>query len=275
MAGDAPISAFFPPDGTLLVSLRLCPACGDAARGGVEQCDGVEAFQCNGPCRPDCTCPTCGDGVKNQTTEACDGADAAACQGLCLPDCTCPAPVCGNGIKESGEDCDGPGALGACGSLCNPDCTCGPAVCGNGIVEQPEQCEGTVCYEGAYPVAGCRPDSCTCCGYPCYAFGCCDPEEACMPYPSTGYCFKFTCNQNPACGYGFECIDSPYPFFPGKVCAGSPGTTCFLPDFTGGTVLPCVPPGVCQGGHCCLQGGEGCSDARSCCSGTCTDGTCS
>ena len=274
MAGDAPP---VPPDGTLLVSLRLCPACGDSARGGVEQCDGLDALQCNGPCRPDCTCPTCGDGVKNQTTEACDGADAAACQGLCLPDCTCPPPVCGNGIKETGEDCDGPGALGACGSSCNPDCTCGPAVCGNGIVEPPEQCEGTVCYyAGGLGATECRPDSCTCCGYPCYVFGCCDPEETCMPSPSTGYCFKFACNQSPRCDRGFECIDTPgFPEPTGKVCAGSPGNPCFLPNFTGGVILPCVPPGVCLGGVCCLQGGEGCSDARSCCSGTCTAGTCS
>ena len=266
VSGPTPI----PADGTLLVSLRLCPACGDQARGGAEQCDGFDAAACDGPCNADCSCPTCGDGVKNQTTEACDGADAAACAGLCLPNCTCPTPVCGNGVKESGEACDG-ADLGSCAS-CQPDCSC-PAVCGNGVVEPSEQCDGTVCaIPGAE--AACNQSTCMCCGYPCYEFGCCDPEEVCMPSPSTGYCFKFSCNQSESCGGGYECIDSPNPFFgTGKVCAGLPGYPCVLPTFGTPAIIPCVAPAICSG-NCCSPAGEPCSYGGQCCSGTCDAGTC-
>jgi hypothetical protein len=235
LSGPTPI----PADGVLLVSLRLCPACGDQARGGTEQCDGIDASACNGPCLSDCSCPTCGDGVKNQTTEACDGTDAAACAGLCLPDCTCPEPVCGDGIVEGSEECD-----------------------------------GTVCaIPGA--TAGCRQESCTCCGYPCYQFGCCDPEETCMPYPTTGYCFKFTCNLSEECYGGFECIESPHPIFgTGNICAGLPGSVCVLPTFSGTVFIPCVPPASCQNNYCCSPAGEACTTNSHCCRGTCSAGTC-
>ena len=257
-----------PPDGLLLATFRLCPVCGDGARGGTEQCDGLDGSACSGACRSDCTCPICGDGVMDQTTEACDGADAAACQGLCRTDCTCPTPVCGNGVKEAGEACDGT-AVGACGS-CQPDCTCGPAVCGNGIVESPEQCDGVGCFNG---LTGCS-ESCTCCGYPCYEFGCCDPDEVCMPSPSTGYCFKFRCDPGESCNFGYQCTQFGTL---GSFCAGLPGSLCLLPDFGGGTPLPCVAPGSCQNGTCCLPAGEPCSGSSTCCSHSCDagSGTCS
>jgi hypothetical protein len=262
------------PDGMLLASLRLCPACGDGVQGGGEQCDGADAPACSGPCRPGCVCPTCGDGAKDQASEACDGGDAAACPGLCQPDCTCPTPVCGNGIKEAGEDCDG-ATLGACVS-CQPDCTCAPPVCGNGIIETGEQCDGAFCPPPAE--TECRPPGpggCTCCGYPCYQFGCCDPEETCMPAPTTGYCWKFACAINPDCGPGYTCVDLGSYLF-GKTCVGELGSVCFFPTFTppGGIYLPCVGSVCGDGGRCCLPAGAAC-DGSGCCNGlTCTGGTC-
>ena len=264
----------FPPDGLLLTAFRLCPRCGDSVRGGGEQCDDFDAFSCNGPCNADCTCPSCGDGVKNQTSEVCDGADAAACEGLCLSDCTCPTPVCGNGVKEAGEECDG-AALGACGSGCQPDCTCPPPVCGNGIVEEGEQCEGTSCSIDSV-IVGCST-TCQCCdGGVCGILGCCDPRDFCISGPSGyGSCFPTSCSPTHPCPSGYTCTTSSSP--PGDYCFGQNGSVCYSPLPGGGFFATgCVPPGVCGGGgRCCLPSGEGCSSGGSCCSGTCSGGMCS
>ena len=104
-------------------------ACGNGIQTGAEQCDGGDASACNGStCKADCTCnPFCGDGVKNQASEACDGADHGACgvppgTGTCELDCTC-ADFCGNNVREGAESCDGPDAT-ACPGACGGNCTC-------------------------------------------------------------------------------------------------------------------------------------------------------
>ncbi|HXJ32405.1 MAG TPA: hypothetical protein VMS22_00075 [Candidatus Eisenbacteria bacterium] len=265
-----------PADGALLASLRLCPACGDDVQGGTEQCDGFDAFTCNGPCRADCTCPICGDGAIDQTSEACDGADDAACHRLCLPDCTCPAPVCGNGVKESGEQCDGSDA-GGCASACQSDCTCA-AVCGNGVIEPGEQCEGATCFDEGFFLASCAPPGprgCQCCdGGICPILGCCDPVDICLVAPNDrGSCFPTQCRPDHPCSTGYTCV--PNPSQPGTgICAGGIGSTCtyFTP------IAPCFPPAVCSAssglGFCCLPSGETCASAGDCCSRTCNGGTC-
>jgi hypothetical protein len=274
---------FVPPDGMLMTSMRVCPACGDLVQGGAEQCDGAfDAPDCNGPCRADCTCPVCGDGVKNQTTEICDGADAAACQGLCQADCTCPAPVCGNGVKEAGEECDG-AAVGDCGSGCQSDCTCPPAVCGNGVVEHGEQCDGTTtCTTEGVSGFGCSP-ACQCCdgGY-CQLLGCCDPHDSCIPTPGLGrgYCQPnpppIVCTTTADCWDGFTCL--PYPNRPPafNLCYANLGTACptiYDPQL-GSFTYPCVSPAVCTSGVCCLPAASTCGADADCCNGTCASGTC-
>jgi hypothetical protein len=264
------------PDGVFLTSMRVCPKCGDDVRGGPEQCDGFDALACNGPCRADCTCPVCGDGIIDQTTEACDGADDAACHGLCRPDCTCPPPVCGNGVRESGEQCDG-ADLGGCASPCQPDCTCA-AVCGNGVVEPGEQCEGTTCLTDSY-LASCAPPGsargCQCCdGGICPILGCCEPTDVCLPAPDYhGICFPTQCRADHPCPFGFTCAtdggDS-------GICLANVGSVCTYLGFT----FPCAPPAICpspsSGSYCCLPSGAACTGSGQCCAGTsCTDGTCS
>jgi hypothetical protein len=262
------------PDGILLVSLRLCPACGDDAQGGDEQCDGFDAPDCQGPCRTDCTCPVCGDGAKNQTSEVCDGTDDAACHGLCRPDCTCPAAVCGNGVKESGEACDG-ADVGACGSGCQADCTCLPAVCGNGIVEQGEQCDGAAaCTFG--PGFGCST-SCQCCdGGMCGIVGCCDPRDFCVSGPSGfGTCFPAACAADHPCPSGYTCMTNPSPPPSGDFCLGEVGSVCFAPLPGGTFATGCVPPAVCASTTCCFPTGTTCTSGAECCSLSCAGGTCS
>jgi hypothetical protein len=277
-------SPFVPPDGMLMTSMRVCPACGDLVQGGAEQCDGAfDAPDCNGPCRADCTCPVCGDGVKNQTTETCDGTDAAACPGLCQGDCTCPTPVCGNGVKEAGEDCDG-AALGACGSGCQPDCTCPPAMCGNGIVEQAEQCDGTTtCTLEGVSGFGCST-SCQCCdgGY-CPIVGCCDPHDVCMPFlgpfgTTYGNCAPaVTCTTDANCSSGYTCLPNQNPPPATNLChgvVGGPCPTVYFPQYNLSYTYPCAPPAVCTSAVCCLPAGTACGADGECCNGSCTGGTC-
>jgi hypothetical protein len=50
----------------------------------------------------------CGNNAK-EGAEQCDGIDATACPGQCRADCTCPPlPACGNDILETGEECEPP-----------------------------------------------------------------------------------------------------------------------------------------------------------------------
>lgn len=267
------------PDGILRASLRLCPACGDGVEGGAEECDGADAPSCPGACTSSCRCPACGDGVKNQASEACDGADAALCRGLCRDDCTCPMPVCGNGVREAGEECDGAALTSGC-AACLPDCTCTAPVCGNGVVEEGEGCDRSRCpYQGDLTL-DCSYD-CQCCYEgDCYEFGCCGYGEICMPYPTTGYCLQFSCDDAHPCGFGATCGPNTLPSGlpgsgPGPVCRPHPRYPCFFQALNGFFFLPCADPGVCVNGYCCVPSGAPCTAATGCCDGlACTDGVC-
>jgi hypothetical protein len=275
------------PDGLVRDVRMVCDAtCGNNLREGAEQCDLNDGTDCDGFCQDDCTCPICGDGLRNRGAEMCDGTDASNCAGVCRPDCTCPTPVCGNDVRELGEECDGT-ALGSCG-ICQADCTCAPGACGNGIVEGGEQCDGATClYQGVS--IGCRapgPNGCSCCSDAyCYGFGCCDEGTACLPAPTTGFCFKIFCDVGaPDCGFGYTCTyfaELVWPYVQAtdrSVCAGQPGSICALPDFGAFPfnvfLLPCVAPATCHRGNCCLPAGEVCGGPSQCCSDSCTAGVC-
>jgi hypothetical protein len=150
-----------------LHALLSVPVCGDGVINQPgEACDGADVggatcegfglgagtVSCTSRCTFDTsTCsapPACGDGVRNQDSEACDGADlgGATCGDFgflggtlrCAPDCTFDAalcegvPFCGDGkINRAEEECDGSDFGGAtCSSLgllggvlqCGSDC---------------------------------------------------------------------------------------------------------------------------------------------------------
>jgi hypothetical protein len=91
---------------------------------GFVDCDDTNCIT-NPACSPNATC---GDGVRNQVSEACDGADLAGetcvTQGFqsgnisCNAGCTLntsgcvAAPTCGNGNLDAGEQCDGANLAG-------------------------------------------------------------------------------------------------------------------------------------------------------------------
>ena len=168
------------PDGVLLTSLRVCPACGD--------------------------------GVKNQTSETCDGTDAPACPGLCQTDCTCPAAaVCGNGALELGEQCDGSQVNVTFGFACtfesglaNPGCTSDCHCCALGACSafgfEVSCCPGFVCPQRI------GPNQITFCQPACTSAADCAPDQVC---PFSDYCRTRTCSTNGDC-----------PAYPQGVCAG-------------------------------------------------------
>jgi hypothetical protein len=132
-----------------LHALLTLPVCGDGVRNQAsESCDagdlagatceslglGPGLLVCSDRCTFDTTgcaaLPRCGDGVRNQLTEACDGPDlgGVTCQALgflggtlqCAPDCTFDAsgctgvPFCGDGVvNRIGEQCDRTDLAGA------------------------------------------------------------------------------------------------------------------------------------------------------------------
>lgn len=93
---------------------KCAPGCNDASCSASETCE---------TCPRDCNCPTCHDGIKNQSEQGVD------CGGPC-PACSTP-PSCSDHIRNQGEqqtDCGGP---------C-PPCT----TCPNGVCDASETCSG-------------------------------------------------------------------------------------------------------------------------------------
>ena len=176
--------------------------CGNSVKEPGEQCDAADlgGADCKAAtgipnevgtlgCKPDCSfdvsqCTTgvgtCGDGMRNQSSEQCDGMDfggancaiflgkknatgALKCNTTCQIDasgCSEVIGLCGNGIKDSPfEECDGAdfggidcpawrnnsqagGTLKCQGCKIIDNCTGGAAPgCGNGVVEGAEDCE--------------------------------------------------------------------------------------------------------------------------------------
>lgn len=177
--------------------------------------------------------------------------------------------TCGNGTREFDEQCDGADATACLGS-CAADCTCVPA-CGDGVVNQPaEECdppEGTgMCPAGYF---GCTA-TCECCsadGLFCNIYGCCDPNDACLPGPDgMGLCLQTTCTPPDTCDPSLTCES-------GFCCQGTPGGFCL---YLG------IGPLCCDGltcnfdgtlGYCCIDAGGACANDADCCSGACNDGS--
>ncbi len=159
-------------------TLTPCPACGNGAIEGLEECDGRGTCAVAGEiCIPagspgECSCAaTCGTVPGVQPGEECDADDlggaTCASQGFsggtlaCTADCTldtsgCLPDVCGDGVAGPTEQCDGTDLHGqTCASRgfagggtlsCRDDCTldtsaCVDHLCGDGVVEPMEQCD--------------------------------------------------------------------------------------------------------------------------------------
>ena len=95
-----------------------------------EQCDdGVDNANVPNRCRPNCTNPSCGDGIVDAISngEACDdhnSSDSDACTN------DCRAAACGDGLVRAGfEECDDGGTADGdgCSSLCETQQPCGDA----------------------------------------------------------------------------------------------------------------------------------------------------
>lgn len=104
--------------------------CGNNAKEGAEQCDGIDATACPSQCRADCTCPpVCGNDIL-ETGEECDttklGGQTCVSKGFasgtlgCTASCTfdtscCIKYACNNGLDDDGDtlwDLDDPGCTG-------------------------------------------------------------------------------------------------------------------------------------------------------------------
>lgn len=93
-----------------------------------EACDAGEgnSLEPDAACRPDCTLPTCGDGVVDSGEECDDGNDDEldGCSSACL------LAQCGDGVRQGDEECDdgNDDDSDACTSACRFP------VCGDGII---------------------------------------------------------------------------------------------------------------------------------------------
>ena len=104
-----------------------CTFCGDGIVNGGEACDDGNAIDTDS-CRNNCTLPTCGDGIINQTCETCDTnafpSNAPSSHGACRTGATCGADACtfcGDGIKNGNEECDDGNDVN--NDSCQNDCT--------------------------------------------------------------------------------------------------------------------------------------------------------
>lgn len=127
--------------------------CGDGARNGPEQCDGLDGVTEGKQCNSSCTLediiippvpPECGDNAVNQPSEECDTGsnNGTACTpeygtacSYCSGDCkniVVAAPSCPDGVKNGAEECDTLDGITP-GTMCSPECTLVPitgSVCG-------------------------------------------------------------------------------------------------------------------------------------------------
>ncbi|XXY44390.1 DUF4215 domain-containing protein [Sorangium sp. So ce269] len=218
--------------------------------------------------------PACGDGERNQESEACDDGNTLpgdGCSGQCQVEpyweCTTPGEpcvitiACGDGILHPGEFCDDGNTAG--GDGCSADCyyvdsshVCPrpgePCIllyrCGDGRVNGSEECE-----DGDDPPAsgdGCDAECKREEGYQCSR-----PGQPCTRLPVCGNSAKETgegCDDgNTASGDGCSslCRQEPYYYCP------TPGSPCEL-------LIECGD-GEVQPGELCDDGntadGDGCS----------------
>ena len=108
------------------VCVPIGSLCGDAIKGGMEECDDGINNGDDKKCKTDCTLNVCGDGAVGPG-EVCDDGntvDDDECSNMCKP------PVCGNKVTEAGEDCDD-------GNMIKTDACidCKAAVCGDSFIQ--------------------------------------------------------------------------------------------------------------------------------------------
>ena len=145
-----------------------CTFCGDGIVNGGEQCDDGNDIDTDN-CHNNCTPPTCGDGIINNSGcgETCDTnafpGNAPSSHGPCRPGpCGNPAACtfCGDGIVNDGEVCDDGNNIDT--DNCRNNCT--PPICGDSIVGNTP---GETCDPPGTPAGNngntCRGD-CTVCG---------------------------------------------------------------------------------------------------------------
>ncbi|HEX9297382.1 MAG TPA: DUF4215 domain-containing protein [Polyangiaceae bacterium] len=129
--------------------------CGDGLRNeGTEACDDGNADN-EDDCTNACTAARCGDGIRWPGREACDDGNATDSD-ACLA--TCRLPFCGDGFVRAGvEGCDDGNVRG--GDGCSAECHI--ESCGNGLVEGTEECdEGRANADDAPCLATCRINRC-------------------------------------------------------------------------------------------------------------------
>ena len=117
-----------------------------------EACDAGPAG--SAVCDPDCTLPTCGDGITNGfANETCDDNNLTDGDGC---DSNCTFTACGNNIPTAGEACDD-GNLTS-GDGCDANCTA--TACGNNITTAGEACDDGNLTDGDGCDANCTATAC-------------------------------------------------------------------------------------------------------------------
>ncbi|HEU5179235.1 MAG TPA: DUF4215 domain-containing protein [Candidatus Polarisedimenticolia bacterium] len=231
-----------------------CTYCGDNVVNDGEQCDDGNHVDTDG-CHNDCTLPSCGDGMINQSgcAETCDTnafpAGAPSSHGTCRPGpCGNPAACtfCGDNMVNGDEQCDDGNNVDTDG--CRNNCTL--PTCGDGIVGNTpnETCDppGTPAGNNGN---NCRED-CTVCGDGVQQTGeMCDDGNG----VDTDGC-RNNCTL-PTCG------DSILGNTPGETC-DPPGSTPATPP---GNTNVCRPLGEAQCTYCgdnLVNDGEQCDDGN-------------
>jgi cysteine-rich repeat protein len=115
---------------------RFSDLCGNGRIDPGEECD-VGATGKSASCDPDCSLPSCGDGLINDLAgEVCDDSVESP---FCNGDGRCQRPICGDGVHNhlAGEECDD--ANLANGDGCSAQCKL--ELCGNNVINPGEGCD--------------------------------------------------------------------------------------------------------------------------------------
>jgi len=215
-----------------------------------------------------CRAPRGGSACVSPHASLCDACTAGGCATLPTPtpaptpDPTAtpppgptPSPGCGNGIVDPGEECDG----ATCSATLNGETVV--STCGAPGTIHACECRSTQC-------GGCI-DGFTGHGALCWS------DDQCLVAP-TGQigCIDGTCVPTRCDGLD-DCSDVA-PGCEGGLCCAAPVSGSFCRAFDMITV-PCCGAGICVGdslARCCMPAGEICFEHASCCSGSCSGGTC-
>lgn len=142
--------------------------CGDGIISADEECDGGTCTS-GRPCKADCKCSFCGDGIRDVGFEQCDGADVSGCPSpdyTCSPNCSCVPPPA--------EACAAPAGYEACCTAigCPPPTTTAPLVnCCRMLIDGSCPIDTDGHYTGTYAPLCNR----------IYGWGCCPPSAKLDP----------------------------------------------------------------------------------------------